>query len=63
MPNVNMPNVKMYRMPENLAQAILSYLATKPYNEVVPLIRAIEGLQVIDDTAKAAVKPELEKGD
>ncbi len=51
-----MPNVKMYQIPENLAQAILSYLATKPYNEVVVIIKALESLPVIDDTAKAAVE-------
>ena len=45
----------MFRLPENVAQAILNYLAKRPFEEVFGLINAI---QTLDKEGK--VKDEVE---
>ncbi len=35
--------MKLFQVPEQLFQATLNYLSTKPYNEVNQLIQAIAG--------------------
>ena len=45
--------MKNYSTPEDLLQAILNYLGTKPYQEVYQLVQAIQSCQPIADEAEA----------
>jgi hypothetical protein len=44
--------MKNYKIQENVLQAVLGYLSTRPYREVSDLIVAIQGSQEIENEIK-----------
>lgn len=46
-----------YVIPQQLAQAILDYLAAHPYREVAPLVAAMQQLQPVPEPATPPVDP------
>lgn len=53
---------KQFIIQEDLANAILQYLASKPYGEVFQLINALQQLRIIDtsEPKKEKLKQEVE---
>jgi len=49
--------MKTYIIREDLAQAVIGYLATRPYQEVAPLIAAMQQMPE-NNTAKVAIEAE-----
>jgi hypothetical protein len=49
-------SMKMYKITEQSAQAILDYLSKRPYVEVFQLVRIIQGLEILQEV-KAEDKP------
>lgn len=39
-------NMKKYLLPENVLNALGQYLGSKPFNEVVQIVNALNGLEV-----------------
>lgn len=52
--------MKQYAVPEQLVNAVLSYLGSKPYIEVAPLIGALGQIQEVAPGPLAAV-PKAER--
>jgi len=42
------PPVTVFKISQPLAQAVLDYLVTKPFNEVYKLVIALQALEKID---------------
>lgn len=40
-------NLKTYALPEDVGQAIVQYLSTRPYREVATIMEALAGLREI----------------
>jgi len=55
--------MKKFEINENLAQAILNYLAGQPYGEVFTLIKGLQGIKdIVEEKTDLEVK-EPKKGD
>lgn len=54
--------MKSYAVPEQLVNAVLSYLGSKPYIEVAALIGGLGQIQEVP-SAKLAVVPSEKKGE
>ncbi len=39
----------MYKLPKEMRDAILTYFGTRPYNEVIAGVRALESLEKITE--------------
>jgi hypothetical protein len=49
---------KQFLIDEELAQAILDYLTTKPYCEVYELVRGLQQLSVASDATDQDLNPD-----
>lgn len=45
-----------YRLPEDLRDALMAYLRGQPYGTVVEGMKALEGLEKIDETPKKGLE-------
>lgn len=49
--------MKTFAIPENLASAVLTYLATRPYREVYELVAALQQMQPVGEPAPVPPLP------
>lgn len=45
-----------YRLPEDLRDALMTYLRSQPYGTVVEGMKALESLEELDETPMAELK-------
>lgn len=53
--------MKQYLLPENIGQAVMNYLAQRPYAEVFHFVSALQALKEAPQPEEEAVKPDLKK--
>jgi hypothetical protein len=55
--------MKVFALPENVANAVLQYLAQRPYVEVYQMVAAMQALQPVAAPTTVPVPPLADVGD